>query len=216
MAYNPAMAPDIIALDDEPTGALPVEGTRPALLTSEIDRVLTTQLVVGWAGEGGEEKRLGWWRSDLVSEFGGEDLARRLLPNTWRWAVLQAAREAARLADVERRHQAHDRDHIVSLFGFGFAVDERVDDRLQELKRSGRPPEVALPGLADGIEEEWSRGRFLDWIHGHGKTETTVTTIGRELRGAPDSRLEQQLKQLVAGLDPLGEHYPLPYFRRAS
>ena len=44
------------------------------LLQSEIDSLLTAQIVVAWAGEGGEEKRMGWWRSDLISEFGGEDL----------------------------------------------------------------------------------------------------------------------------------------------
>ena len=63
---------------------------------SELDAALTAQLVVAWAGEGGEEKRLGWWRCDLVSEFGGQDLFQRLLPSTWTWAVLQGAREAAR------------------------------------------------------------------------------------------------------------------------
>src|SRR5688572_15258501 len=73
--------------------------SRVAIPTSEIDHALTAQLLVGWAGESGEEKRLGWWRSDLVSPFGGMDLFRRLLPSTWEWAVLQGAREAARRKD---------------------------------------------------------------------------------------------------------------------
>ncbi len=71
--------------------------------SSELDRVLTAQLALAWAGESGEEPRLRWWRSDLASEFGGEDLFQRLLPHTWRWAVLQGAREAARRRDAEAR-----------------------------------------------------------------------------------------------------------------
>jgi hypothetical protein len=80
------------------------ESVRTLIPMSEIDRALTAQFVVAWAGEGGEEKRLGWWRSDLVSEFGGKDLFRRLLPKTWAWAVLQAVREAARRKDAEQSH----------------------------------------------------------------------------------------------------------------
>ena len=115
---------------------------------SDIDMALTSQLVVAWAGETGEERRLGWWRSDLASEYGGEDLFRRLLPSTWRWAALQGAREAARRVDAELRRRDHEPDRIVSLFSLGFELDERIEERLADLKRSGRTPDEALPGLA--------------------------------------------------------------------
>ena len=49
-------------------------GSAPSPSIQEIDLVLTAQLAVAWAGEGGEEPRLAWWRSDLASEYGGEDL----------------------------------------------------------------------------------------------------------------------------------------------
>src|SRR3954463_4150117 len=105
---------------------------RVPIPTSDLDRILTAQLVVAWAGEGGEDKRLGWWRSDLVSEFGGKDLFRRLLPHTWPWAVLQAVREAARRKDAEFRRQDHNPDRILSLFSLGFELDERLEERLQD------------------------------------------------------------------------------------
>lgn len=104
----------------------PTRAARVPIPMSEIDRALTAQFVVAWAGESGEEKRLGWWRSDLVSEFGGKDLFRRLLPSTWAWAVLQGAREAARRKDAELRRQDHDPDRILSLFSLGFELDERA------------------------------------------------------------------------------------------
>ena len=37
------------------------------LSSATIDAILTAQLAVAWAGEGGEEPRLKWWRTDLVS-----------------------------------------------------------------------------------------------------------------------------------------------------
>jgi hypothetical protein len=189
-------------------------GTRTPIPTSEIDRVLTAQLVVAWAGEGGEERRLGWWRSDLVSEFGGEDLFQRLLPYTWQWAVLQGAREAARATDAELRRRDHNPDRILSLYNLGFAVDERIDERFQELKQARRLPQEALPGLAEGIEAGWQRSHFSDWVVGQGDAETVTTSVGRRLRGEPPASLDLLVRRLVAGLAPLADSYPLPHFRR--
>ena len=84
--------------------------------TSLFDKILAVQLAVAWAGEKGEDPRLGWWRTDLISEFGGEDLFQRLLPHTWGWDVLQAAREAARRRDAAVRAKVHDPDRILAPF----------------------------------------------------------------------------------------------------
>ena len=183
---------------------------------SEIDFILTAQLAVAWAGEAGEEKRLGWWRSDLVSEFGGEDLFQRLLPHTWKWAVLQAAREAARRRDAEVRGQHHDPDEIVSLFCLGFEVDERIDERLQDLKRSGVTPEEALPTLRDVIDRQWDQAAFTAWLESHGKTAFVGEPIGRRIKGTPPPQLAELAGQLLAALNPPAEQYPLPHFRRAG
>ena len=78
---------------------------------------------------------MNWWRSDLISEFGGEDLFKRMLPNTWQWSLLQAVREVARQHDRKLRGNDHDADSIVSLYRLGFTLDERLDDRLAELNR---------------------------------------------------------------------------------
>lgn len=189
-------------------------GQRSPIPLAELDRVLTAQLVVAWAGEGGEEKRLGWWRSDLVSEFGGEDLFQRLLPYTWQWAVLQGARAAARATDAELRRRDHNPDRILSLYNLGFEIDERIDERFQELKQSRRAPKEALPGLVDGIEMTWDGSHFNDWVMGHGEGETVATSIGRRLKGEPPSSLDLLVRRLVAGLAPLADSYPLPHFRR--
>jgi hypothetical protein len=88
--------------------SLPARPRRASVSVAEIDFALGVQLIVAWAGEAGEERRLGWWRSDLVSEFGGEDLFRRLLPSTWQWATLQGARETARRRDKEVLLRLHE------------------------------------------------------------------------------------------------------------
>lgn len=194
----------------------PARAARDPIPSSEIDHALTAQLVVAWAGETGEEKRLGWWRSDLVSEFGGKDLFRRLLPSTGEWAVLQGARETARRKDAEIRRKDHNPDRIVSLFSFGFELDERIDERLHDLKRSGRAPQQALPGLTGSIELVWNRDRFLDWIRGHGDVETTATPIGRRVKGNPPTNLDQLVRRLVGALAPLTDNYPLPHFKRET
>lgn len=181
---------------------------------SDIDMVLTSQLVVAWAGETGEERRLAWWRCDLASEYGGEDLFRRLLPSTWRWAAFQGAREAARRVDEELRRRDHEPDRIVSLFSLGFELDERIEERLADLKRSGRAPDEALPGLAV-TDDGWHPENFWDWVAGHGEAGGTASPAGRRLSGSPPATVGQQVRRLVAGLAPAAESYPLPHFRRA-
>ncbi|MGY1900773.1 BREX-6 system BrxE protein [Nocardia gipuzkoensis] len=191
-----------------------IRSERTPLPMSDIDAALTSQLVVGWAGETGEERRLGWWRSDFVSEYGGEDLFRRVLPGTWRWAVLQGAREAARRKDAELRRHDHDPDRIVSLFSLGFELDERIEERFQDLKRSGHAPIQALPGLVV-VRDEWHRDQFWDWVVGHGEAEAVASPVGRRLKGNPPLAVGQLIRKLVAGLAPAAETYPLPHYRRA-
>ena len=180
-----------------------------------IDSILTAQLAIAWAGEGGEEPRLGWWKTDLQSEFGGEDFFRRLLPNSWEWAVLQAIREAAQRTDAHLREQDHDADRILSLFCFGFEIDERVDERLLDLKRAGTTPIEALPGLQEVVSKDWDAGQFTQWLEGHGSASFTTVPAGRRLKGKPPS-LELTVQHLVAGFQPLSDAYPLPHYRRPS
>ena len=70
----------------------------------QLDTLLTLQLATAWAGEhSGDEPRLGWWATDMVSEFGGHALFARLTPRTAQWAALEVAREAARRTDAAAR-----------------------------------------------------------------------------------------------------------------
>lgn len=186
-----------------------------SLPENTLDRVLTAQIVVAWAGESGEESRLRWWKTDLVSEYGGKDLFMRLLPHTWDWAVLQAVREAARRHDAQLRAGDHQADRILSLFSLGFETDERLDERLQELKRSGRTTPEALPGLVETVGESWSRERFTAWVRAHGKVASEAAPTGRRIKGAPPDSLDQVVDKLVAALDPVGDAYPLPHFLRS-
>jgi hypothetical protein len=186
------------------------------LTTSELDAILTAQLAVAWAGEGGEEPRLKWWRTDMVSEFGGEDLFKRLLPNTWQWAVVEAVREAAKRRDAELRAKDANPDSLLTLFHLGYEIDERLDERLHDLKRVGGDPSGALPNLTHAIAREWDRQRFADWVDGHGEGAFKQTPTGRELKARPPGGLDALVRCLVAALGPLGDAYPMPYFRAAA
>ena len=183
---------------------------------SPLDHVLSAQLVVAWAGEGGEEPRLGWWRSDLVSECGGEDLFRRLLPSTWAWAVLQGALEVARRHDAAGRGKDADPDRLLSLFHLGYELDERLEERLRDLKAGGEPPAEALPALRELITPEWDSAAFAEWIEAHRAPEAVAAPAGRRIRGTPPDSATLLVDHLVGALDPLGPDYPLPHYRRPA
>jgi hypothetical protein len=183
--------------------------------TEQLDQILQLQLAVAWAGEAKTEPpKLGWWRTGMCDEFGGEDLLKRLAPKTWEWAVLEACRAAAKKVDDAARSNSEDADHLISLYRFGFEVDEHLDDRLRELKLSERPPSQVFPDLAD-LMKQWSRDSFQSWVANHGETHFTATATGRRLRGEIPSDTSDAAKQLVAGLAPLKDKYPLPHFRVA-
>ncbi len=188
-----------------------------AVVTSELDLALTAQIAVAWAGEGGEEPRLGWWQTDLVSEFGGEDLLRRLLPKTYTWAILQSVRQAARRKDEALRAKTSDPDQLVTLYRFGFELDEQIDERLQSHRRSRRPPHEALPGLKEvlgsTLHGPWDGDQFLLWVGAHGPGQAEATPTGRLLKGVVPAGLDRKVAQLVAALAPLADSYPMPHFR---
>ncbi len=188
---------------------------RTVIAPSELDEALAAQLVVAWAGE---QRRLGWWRADMADEYAGHDLLARLAPRTVEWAVLEAARLAARRVDAKGRREAANADDVVSLFRLGFERDERLDERLRELKMAGAPPSDALPSLAAspvgaGILEELDRDAFSEWVASHGSANTDATPVGRRIVGERPDSLGGMVRKLVAGLAPLGDTYPLPHWR---
>jgi hypothetical protein len=186
---------------------------------SELDYALTAQLVVAWAGEkgeGGASSRMGWWASQLVYGDSGMYVFGRQTPHTAAWAVLQAVREVARRADATQRAHEHDPDCIRSLYSLGFELDERIDERLLDLKRSGRAPVEVLPGMAEFIGGGWDRNIFATWAGSLGPVDFNTVPSGRRLKSALPPTLEQTIGVLLAGLVPLAESYPMPHFRVAA
>lgn len=186
---------------------------RAPVSLADVDLLLTAQILVAWAGETGDGPRLAWWRSDLASEFGGEDLFKRLLPHTFDWAVLQGAREAARRTDEVQRKQVDDADQIRSLYHLGFELDERVEERLQDLKREATTPVETLPGLEPFLNHAWDAERFYAWVLEHGSCDYTPTPTGRRIKGNMPGAIPELVRRLVGALLPGATSYPLPHFR---
>lgn len=189
----------------------------------DLDHLLAAQLLVAWAGE---TARLGWWRTELVSRYGGLDLFGALTPHTAQWAVLQAAREAARRHDAERRNDAGDPDDKLTLFHLGFDIDELAEERLQHHKRGGKPPTAVLHDLAEFIrfprpddddhdDPPFDRDLFERHLHGDA-ARYTLEPGRRRLTGPPPPELPEQVRLLLAGLADGKQQYPLPYFRRKA
>lgn len=185
---------------------------RSPLPPSTLDRLLTLQLVVAWAGEGGEEPRLGWWRSFMLHEYGGEALLGGITPRTWHWAAWQGAREAARRTDAAARATDHDPDRLVTLFHLGFELDERLDERLLDHKRSGRAPRVALPALAE-LCSTWNPAAFGEWSASQGAAAWAPAPAGRRLTGEFPADPERAMRNLVSALTPTPVAWPAAHYR---
>jgi hypothetical protein len=184
----------------------------------DIDSLLSAQLIVAWAGEKGDaedpaSQRLGWWQTNLVGEGAEYDL-KELLPNTWRWAMLQAVRHAAKIHDASVRAKDHDPDRLLTLYSLGFEIDEKVDERLVQFKQNSKAIEEVLPDVASLISCGWSLDRFTSWVAKHGKESTTTVPAGRRLKGQPPEQFQTLLGKLIAGLAPLADTYPMPHFKQ--
>jgi hypothetical protein len=184
----------------------------------DIDSLLSAQLIVAWAGEKGDaddpaSQRLGWWQTNLVGE-GAEYEFKDLLPNTWRWGMLQAVRHAAKIHDASVRAKDHDPDRLLTLYSLGFEIDEKVDERLVQFKQNSKAIEEVLPDVASMINAGWSLERFTTWVAKHGKESTTTVPAGRRLKGQPPEQIHTLLGKLVAGLAPLADTYPMPHFKQ--
>jgi hypothetical protein len=185
-----------------------------AVTVQSLDQILALQLVVAWAGEGRcEPRRFGWWETDFIDMAGGGDLVARLAPRTHAWASLELVREAARRVDARARGKHGDPDKLRSIFFLGFEVDEKISDRLAELKRQGRPPHEALP-LPFKLGSEFAKEQVIEALSAAGKVAfEKVPPAGRHLKGATPESPHQLVQKLAAALVPIAAEYPLPFFQ---
>ncbi len=183
---------------------------------ADLDEILTLQLAFAWAGESAadaEDRRLGWWKTDMTTEFGGLALMKRLTPKTHEWAAYEAARAAAREVDARRRGDDAGADHLVSLFHLGHPTDEALEDRLYALKSTATSLKDALPRLWALVGDAWDREAFVAWLDVGKPPKHDAEPAGRKVRGSkPDSPLACA-RTLAAVLATLPEQYPGAYFR---
>jgi len=181
-----------------------------------LDEILAFQFTVAWSGEANcEPKRLGWWRTDLVDTGGGGDLLRRLLPRTHRWASLEAVREVARRTDAGARAGMPDPDALRTLFHLGFELNERLDERLAELKQTGADPQELLPFLVD-LRAPFSPAGLAQALHPPtSRADFTVVPGGRRVKGAMPTAPALLVKHLAAALVPFAASYPLSFYEMA-
>ncbi len=174
-----------------------------------IDQILALQFALAWAGEGQcDPPRLGWWRTDLVNEYGGGDFMQRLAPRTHRWAALEAVRRAARLTD----QRAHSHENVRTLYRWGFELEEQLDERIRELKWSQVPPEEALKLPISVLPTARFDRAALEQALGP-QGDYTVQPGGRELKSPMPSDPAEAARCLAAAMLPLPASYPAPYYR---
>ena len=171
--------------------------------------------MVAWAGEGAcEPKRLDWWRTDLIDEYGGGDLFARLLPKTSKWASLEAVRQAAIQVERRKRQEMAQPDGVRTIFFWGYDVDEQLNERLAFHKSSGEEPLAALSDISLDIYKSFSQEEFEEAIRTpNRKVDIMVVPNGREIVGDMLQALEESAKKLADALLPLAESYPMPFYR---
>jgi hypothetical protein len=180
-----------------------------------LDQLLILQFAVAWAGESGEdEPRLRWWKTDMVSPYGGHALFAQLTPRTAEWAALESVREAARRADQVARARAANPDELISLFHLGYDHDEQLNDRLRTHKQSGVSPAQALPRLGE-LLQRWDRRAFEEFLQQAQPPNTVNEPAGRRLTNAAPEDLAEAARRLARALVPLPEAYPCPHYRHA-
>jgi hypothetical protein len=184
------------------------------LSPEQLDEILALQLALAWAGEspGGQHPRLGWWRTDLVDPEGGGGLWSRLLPRTHQWAGLDAARRAARLVDDRLRHENARADDMLTLFHFGFELDEALDERLAHHRFEAYPPVEVLP-LLQITGGPLDREALLAQLTAPGLDITYKVAPGaRQLKARAGEGPVFQARRLAGAMltDPPAA-YPLPF-----
>jgi hypothetical protein len=183
--------------------------------TDTLDKILALQITVAWAGEGAcEPKRLDWWRTDLIDEYGGGDLFGRLFPKTHQWASLEAVRQAAIQVDKRKRLEMAKPDDVRTLFFWGYIIDEQLGQRLAFYKQGCENPLRSLPYFPVDIYKSFSRNEFESSIRiPNYKVNFKVVPNGREIGDGMLEALDEGAKKLAAALLPLADSYPMPFFR---
>ena len=182
----------------------------------ELDSILALQFLVAWAGEGlCQPKRLDWWRTDLIDGDGGGYFLQALLPKTHQWAAFEAVRKAALQHDHQTRLNMAYPDSIRTLFFWGFHIDEQLDDRLAQHKRSDDQvlPEKSL-SLPINLNGKFAKADFEIAVqNSHRSVQYKVVPEGREIVEAIPASKELCARNLAATLLPLADHYPMPFYR---
>jgi hypothetical protein len=187
------------------------------LATSILDSILALQLIVAWAGEGGDTGRLNWWGCSLADAADGGDFFGRAVPTTAAWAGLACARKAAQFVDERLRRSQLDRpDNVRTIFFLGFGVDEALDERLRAIKLAGGTP-ADMSSLNFMNRSPFDRGNFTRFCESRSDAPSVKRgPIGREITGLPPISPLALIERLVAALVPVPDAYPLPFYRLAT
>jgi hypothetical protein len=137
--------------------------------------------------------------------------------------VLEAAREAARRVDAASRAQEADADSILTLYHLGPHADARLDERLADLKRAGRPPREALPRFAALVpaSNTWDKGAFAEALaaisaDARAEVRHSPALAGRRVEAPLPARPDAALPLLLGALLPLSAAWPAPHLRGAG
>lgn len=187
-----------------------------AVTEDVLNKILAIQFAVSWAGESGDEPRLSWWETEVMSEYGGYDNLKRLTPHSALWLGFKTIREAARRVDAELRQKA--KQQVFTLYHLGFELDEQIDQHLNECIHNKVDITKVLDHvswLKDPVRQEWNCEVFTKWLQEATaeKIATQQESVGRRLVGDMPEDVMDCVYKLLKGLLPIEENYSLPHYR---
>jgi hypothetical protein len=98
-----------------------------------------------------------------------------------------------------------------TIFFLGFELDERLGDRLQDLKgSSGAPSEILTMPLP--LTANFAPERLVTAL-GSGDSTFSVVPGGRQMKEARPDAPDSVVRRLAAALVPLAPQYPLPFYK---
>jgi len=155
---------------------------------SDIDKIISTQLIIARMGE---KELMNWWNTDIAYEGAGGDFLKRLLGGVI--APLAAAEgilKAARLKASQLVSEMPDNQKVYSLFQPEPEVSIAIEERLRHFKRYPEDLPENISMILDP-KKDWSPTELADLIQPENPPEFTGTSFGKEIEktvglGMPD------------------------------
>ncbi len=122
-------------------------------------------------------------------------------------------RKVAIQVERQKRINLAQPDNVCTLFFWGFGIDEKLEERLSFHKQNASNPYDILT-FPLNIKEDFEEKVFEQAIQKFNpEVKYKIVPEGREIKGVIPELIADAAKNLVSGLIPFADRYPMPFYR---